>query len=81
MFSIINITLTIFYYEADYKNKSTIAEFCLIFIFTILIVEQNVPMVFRMTEHCVIIENGHIVAEGSRKELESTNAMKDYLAV
>lgn len=48
---------------------------------TILIVEQNVPMVFRMTEHCVIIENGQIVAEGSRKELESTNAMKDYLAV
>ncbi len=48
---------------------------------TILIVEQNVPMVFRMTEHCVIIENGKIVAEGSRKQLEATNAMKDYLAV
>lgn len=48
---------------------------------TILIVEQNVPMVFRMTEHCVIIENGKIVAEGSRMELEATNAMKDYLAV
>jgi branched-chain amino acid transport system ATP-binding protein len=48
---------------------------------TILIVEQNVPMVFRMTEHCVIIENGRIVAEGSRRELEATNAMKDYLAV
>ena len=48
---------------------------------TILIVEQNVPMVFRMTDHCVIIENGQIVAEGSRKELEATNAMQDYLAV
>ena len=48
---------------------------------TILIVEQNVPMVFRMTDHCVIIENGQIVAEGSREELEATNAMRDYLAV
>ena len=29
----------------------------------------------------MIIENGQIVAEGSRRELEATNAMKDYLAV
>ena len=48
---------------------------------TILIVEQNVPLVFRMTGRCVIIENGQIVAEGSREELEATNAMRDYLAV
>ena len=48
---------------------------------TILIVEQNVHLVFRMTDHCVIIENGQIVAEGSRRELEATNAMQDYLAV
>ena len=48
---------------------------------TILIVEQNVPLVFRMTDRCVIIENGQIVAEGSREELEATNAMRDYLAV
>ena len=48
---------------------------------TILIVEQNVPMVFRMTDRCVIIENGAVVAEGNRAELEATDAMREYLAI
>jgi ABC-type branched-subunit amino acid transport system ATPase component len=48
---------------------------------TILIVEQNVPMIFRMTNRCVIIEKGQVVASGSRQELEASNAMHEYLAV
>lgn len=48
---------------------------------TILVVEQNVPMVFRMTEHCVIMENGRVVVEGMRSELEQSDVMKEYLAI
>jgi ABC-type branched-subunit amino acid transport system ATPase component len=48
---------------------------------TIVIVEQNVPMVFRMTRHCIILEKGTVVAEGSREELEASEAMHEYLAV
>jgi ABC-type branched-subunit amino acid transport system ATPase component len=48
---------------------------------TILIVEQNVPMVFRMTNECVIIEKGRVVISGSRQELEASNVMHEYLAV
>jgi ABC-type branched-subunit amino acid transport system ATPase component len=48
---------------------------------TILIVEQNVPMIFRMTDRCVIIEKGQVVASGTRSELEASNAMHEYLAV
>lgn len=36
--------LTIFYYEADYQKKSTIANFCLHFIFTLLIIELIVTI-------------------------------------
>jgi branched-chain amino acid transport system ATP-binding protein len=48
---------------------------------TIIVVEQNVPMVFDMTDHCVILEKGRLVAEGSRAELSSTDIMKQYLAL
>jgi branched-chain amino acid transport system ATP-binding protein len=48
---------------------------------TIIIVEQNVPMIFRMTSHCIILEKGTVVAEGSREELEASEVMHEYLAV
>ncbi len=48
---------------------------------TIVIVEQNVPMVFRMTRRCVILEKGKVVAEGSREALEASEVMHEYLAV
>lgn len=48
---------------------------------TIIIVEQNVPMVFRMTEQCLIIENGSVVAQGARADLEGSDAMREYLAI
>ncbi len=47
----------------------------------IIIVEQNVPMVFRISKHCLILEKGRIVAEGDPNELSSSNIMKDYLAI
>lgn len=48
---------------------------------TMLIVEQNVPMVFDMTDHCIILEKGCVAAEGNRKELEENSVMKEYLAI
>ncbi len=48
---------------------------------TIVIVEQNVPMVFKMTDHCLIIEKGRVVAEGSREEISDSAVMKEYLAI
>jgi branched-chain amino acid transport system ATP-binding protein len=48
---------------------------------SIVIVEQNVPMVFRMTRRCVILEKGKVVAEGDREQLEASEVMRQYLAV
>jgi ABC-type branched-subunit amino acid transport system ATPase component len=48
---------------------------------TIVIVEQNVPMVFAMTNHFAIIEKGRVVAEGSRDVIANSVVMKEYLAV
>ncbi len=47
----------------------------------IVIVEQNVPLVFGMTDHCVILEKGRVVAEGTSEQLSRTEIMKEYLAV
>jgi branched-chain amino acid transport system ATP-binding protein len=48
---------------------------------TIVIVEQNVPMVFAMTDHFAIIEKGRVVAEGSRATIADSAVMKEYLAI
>ncbi len=47
----------------------------------IIIVEQNVPMVFSMATHCIVLEKGRIVAEGIPTTLAQSDAMKDYLAI
>jgi ABC-type branched-subunit amino acid transport system ATPase component len=47
----------------------------------IIVVEQNVPMVFAMTDRCVIIEKGRIVAQGSRQEVSQSEVMREYLAL
>ena len=47
----------------------------------IIIVEQNVPMVFALTDRCVIIEKGRIVAEGTREEVSQSEVMREYLAI
>jgi ABC-type branched-subunit amino acid transport system ATPase component len=47
----------------------------------IIIVEQNVPLVFSMTNMCVIIEKGRIVAEGTREDVSQSEVMRQYLAI
>jgi branched-chain amino acid transport system ATP-binding protein len=48
---------------------------------TIVIVEQNVPMVFSMTDHFAILEKGRVVAQGSRDAIANSEVMKEYLAI
>lgn len=48
---------------------------------TIVIVEQNVPMVFNMTDNCIILEKGRVVAAGSREAVSRSEVMKAYLAI
>ena len=48
---------------------------------TIVLVEQNVPMVFKMTRRCIVLEKGAVVAEGERDKLEASDVMRDYLAI
>jgi branched-chain amino acid transport system ATP-binding protein len=48
---------------------------------TTVIVEQNVPMVFRMASRCLVIEKGAIVAEGTPDELAGSSVMKEHLAI
>ena len=48
---------------------------------TTVVVEQNVPMVARMSTRCLILESGRIVAEGSRAQIAASEVMKEYLAI
>jgi urea ABC transporter ATP-binding protein UrtE len=48
---------------------------------TVIIVEQDVPMVFAMTNRCIILEKGRIVAQGTREEVSRSEVMKEYLAI
>jgi branched-chain amino acid transport system ATP-binding protein len=48
---------------------------------TLVVVEQNVPMLFRMTDRFIIIEKGQIVAAGSREQIAASEVMKEYLAI
>lgn len=47
----------------------------------IIIVEQNVPMVFSMAERCIIMEKGRVVASGDRDEVSNSDLMRQYLAI
>ena len=48
---------------------------------TIVIVEQNVPLVFKMADYCVVLEKGRLVAEGTREEVSRSEVVQDYLAI
>jgi ABC-type branched-subunit amino acid transport system ATPase component len=48
---------------------------------SVLIAEQNVPLVFRLTNRCIILEKGRIVAQGTRDEVSRSEVMKEYLAI
>jgi ABC-type branched-subunit amino acid transport system ATPase component len=46
-----------------------------------VIVEQNVPMVFALTDRCVILEKGRVMTEGAREEVLGSQVMREYLAI
>jgi branched-chain amino acid transport system ATP-binding protein len=48
---------------------------------TIIIVEQNVPMVMSMAQRCIILEKGRIVASGLPDEISQDEIMQKYLAI
>ncbi|WP_239025173.1 ABC transporter ATP-binding protein [Rhodoligotrophos defluvii] len=48
---------------------------------TIIIVEQNVPMVFGMAHRCIILEKGRIVAGGTKDDIAESNLIREYLAI
>ena len=48
---------------------------------SMIIVEQNVPMVFSLTDNCIILEKGRIVLSGKKSEVENSQIMKQYLAI
>lgn len=48
---------------------------------SILIAEQNMPLVFSLTNRCIILEKGRIVAQGSRQAVSRSEVMKEYLAI
>lgn len=48
---------------------------------TIIVVEQNVPMVFSMATRCLLLEKGRIVVEGPTEELRNSPLLKEHLAV
>lgn len=48
---------------------------------TTVVVEQNVPMVARMSSRCLILEGGRIVANGSIDELMATGEVEQHLGV
>ena len=48
---------------------------------SVLIAEQNVPLVFSLTNRCIILEKGRIVAQGTREDVSRSEVMKEYLAI
>lgn len=48
---------------------------------TIIIVEQNVPMIFGMADQCIFLENGRVVASGTTEEIENSDAVERHLTI
>jgi branched-chain amino acid transport system ATP-binding protein len=48
---------------------------------SVVIVEQNVPMVFKMAESCIVLEKGRVVVEGTKEEVSRSEVMREYLAL
>jgi ABC-type branched-subunit amino acid transport system ATPase component len=48
---------------------------------TTVVVEQNVPMVTRMSTRCLILEGGRIVANGPVKDLVASGEVEQHLGV
>ena len=47
----------------------------------IVLVEQNLPMVFAMAQYCIVLEKGQLVAEGSSDEVSRSEILQEYLAI
>jgi ABC-type branched-subunit amino acid transport system ATPase component len=60
---------------------ATLSEICRQSSLSILIAEQNMPLVFGLTNRCIILEKGRIVAQGSRQAVSRSEVMKEYLAI
>lgn len=48
---------------------------------TIVIVEQNVPMIFSMAQYCIVLEKGRLVAEGTCDDVSQSDVLVEYLAI
>lgn len=48
---------------------------------TTVVVEQNVPMISRMSSRCLILESGRIVANGSVEQLTAAGEVERHLGV
>jgi ABC-type branched-subunit amino acid transport system ATPase component len=48
---------------------------------TMVLVEQNVSMVFRIASRCLVLEKGQIVAEGAPDDPRASRVMKEHLAI
>ncbi len=48
---------------------------------TIIIVEQNLPMVFSLAKYCIVLEKGQLVAEGTCDEISNNKILQEYLAI
>lgn len=48
---------------------------------TIVVVEQNVPMIQAMADRCLILEKGKIVAEGNTEDICKDEVLTRYLTV
>ena len=47
----------------------------------IVLVEQNLPMVFSMAQYCIVLEKGRLVAEGTSEEVSRSEVLREYLAL
>ena len=48
---------------------------------TIVIVEQNLPMIFSLAEYCIVFEKGKLVAEGTCEKIQKSEILQEYLAI
>ncbi|ROO24696.1 urea ABC transporter ATP-binding protein [Salinisphaera orenii MK-B5] len=48
---------------------------------TIVVVEQNLPMIFAMADRCVVLENGTVVLEGDAEQLAAEGSVHKHLAL
>lgn len=48
---------------------------------TIVIVEQNLPMIFSLAEYCIVFEKGKLVAEGDCEKIQKSEILQEYLAI